>query len=91
VLEVLTILGLIALRSWRSSRSLGLRLALVIVVTIEVGLVGVARLALNAHYPTDVLGGLLGAIGALGLSSVIARPLPASRSADAAVPPDRLG
>jgi undecaprenyl-diphosphatase len=74
VLEVLTILGLIALRSWRSSRSLRLRLALVILVTIEVALVGVARLALNEHYPTDVLAGLLGAIGALGLYAWFTRP-----------------
>jgi membrane-associated phospholipid phosphatase len=74
VLEVLTILGIIALRSWRSARSLRLRLAFVILVAIEVVLVGVARLALNAHYPTDVLAGLLGAIGALGLYAWFTRP-----------------
>jgi undecaprenyl-diphosphatase len=100
VLEVLTILGLIALRSWRSSRSLRLRLALVILVTIEVVLVGVARLALNEHYPTDVLAGLLGAIGALGLYAWFTRPGgwadkpaadPPGALDEAAVQPDRLG
>lgn len=74
VLEVLTILGSITLRSWRSSRSLRLRLALVILVTIEVVLVAIARLALNEHYPTDVLGGFLGAIGALALYGWLTRP-----------------
>jgi undecaprenyl-diphosphatase len=74
VLEVLTILGLITVRSWRSSRSLRLRLALAGVVTIEVVLVGIARLALNEHYPTDLLAGFLGAIGALGLYTWFTRP-----------------
>lgn len=74
VLEVLSILGIIAVRIWRSSRALALRLAVVIVVTIEVLLVGVARLALNEHYPSDVLAGLLGGIGALSLYAWLTRP-----------------
>ena len=74
VLEVLTILGIIALRFWRSSYSLRLRLALGLVVVIEVVLVGVARLALNAHYPSDVLAGLLAGIGVLGLYAWMTRP-----------------
>jgi undecaprenyl-diphosphatase len=74
VLEVLTILGIIALRSWRSSRRFWLRAAAVALVTIEVVLVGIARLALNEHYPTDLLGGLLGGIGALGLYAWLSRP-----------------
>jgi hypothetical protein len=60
VLEVLSILGIIAVRFWRSSRATWLRLALVIVVSIEVVLAGVARLALNTHFPSDALAGLLG-------------------------------
>jgi len=47
VLEVLTILGMITVRSWRSSRPFRLRLALVLIVTAEVVLVGIARLALK--------------------------------------------
>jgi membrane-associated phospholipid phosphatase len=34
----------------------------------------VARLALGAHYPTDVLAGILGALGALGLYAWFTRP-----------------
>jgi undecaprenyl-diphosphatase len=74
VLEVLTILGLITVRSWRSSRAFRLRLALVVLVAIEVVLVGIARLALDEHYPSDLLGGLLGAIAALGLYAWFTRP-----------------
>ena len=74
VLEVLTILGLITVRSWRSSRPFRLKLALVLLVAIEVVLVGIARLALDEHYPSDLLGGFLGAIMALGLYAWFTRP-----------------
>lgn len=74
VLEVLTILGSITLRSWRSSRPRMFRLVLVILVTLEVVLVGIARLALNEHFPTDVLAGFLGGIGALALYGWLTRP-----------------
>jgi undecaprenyl-diphosphatase len=74
VLEVLTILGIISVRGWRSARRLLLRLTLVILVTIEVVLVGIARLALNEHFPTDVLAGLLGGIGALSIYAWLTRP-----------------
>lgn len=74
VLEVLTILGIIAVRGWRSARRLLLRLTLVILVTIEVVLVGIARLALNEHFPTEVLAGLLGGIGALSIYAWLTRP-----------------
>jgi membrane-associated phospholipid phosphatase len=74
VLEVLTILGLLVVRNWRSSRSLRLRLAFAGIVAIEVALVAIARLALNEHYPTDVLAGFLGAVGALGWYAWLTRP-----------------
>lgn len=74
VLEVLTILGLLVVRTWRSSRSLRLRLAFAGIVAVEVILVAIARLALNEHYPTDVLAGFLGAIGALGWYAWLTRP-----------------
>jgi undecaprenyl-diphosphatase len=74
VLEVLTILGIVAVRAWRSSRPLLLRLALPILVLLEALLVGFARMALNAHFPTDVLAGLLGGTAALGLYIWFTRP-----------------
>jgi undecaprenyl-diphosphatase len=74
VLEVLTILGMITVRSWRSSRPFRFRLALVLIVTAELVLVGIARLALNEHYPSDILGGLLGAVSALGWYGWFTRP-----------------
>jgi undecaprenyl-diphosphatase len=74
VLEVLTILGIVAVRTWRSSRPLLLRVALPILVVFEALLVGFARMALNAHYPTDVLAGLLGGTAALGLYIWFTRP-----------------
>jgi undecaprenyl-diphosphatase len=74
VLEVLTILGIVAVRTWRSARPLLLRLALPILVVVEALLVGFARMALNAHYPTDVLAGLLGGAAALGLYLWFTRP-----------------
>lgn len=74
VLEVLTILGIVAVRTWRSSRPLLLRVALPILVVLEALLVGFARMALNAHYPTDVLAGLLGGTAALGLYIWFTRP-----------------
>ena len=74
VLEALTILGCVALRIWRSGLSLIVRLAVPILVVIEVVLVGIARIALDAHYPTDVLAGLLVGVGALGLYAWFTRP-----------------
>jgi len=73
-LEALTILGIITIRGWRSSRPLAGRVAFTVVVIIWVVLVGLARMALNAHYPSDVLGGALGGIGALSLYAWLTRP-----------------
>jgi len=74
VLEALTILGSVAVRIWRSTLALVIRLAGSILVTIEVVMVAVARMALDAHYPTDILAGILGGIGALGLYVWFTRP-----------------
>ena len=74
VLEALTILGAVAIRVWRTSHRARLRVVLVIAVAVEVILVGIARLALNEHYPTDLLGGLLGGLTALSLYAWFSRP-----------------
>lgn len=67
VLEALTILGFVAIRVWRTAWALVVRLAVAIVVVVDVVLVGIARMALGAHYPTDVLAGFFGGLAALGL------------------------
>ena len=74
VLETLTIVGSVALRIWRSALAFALRLAAPIVVAIQVVLVGIARIALGAHYPTDVLAGLLCGAGALAIYAWLTRP-----------------
>jgi len=73
VLEVTTILGMLVVRAWRSAKPLFLRLALAGLVAVEVILVGVGRMALNEHYPTDLLAGLLGALVALGCYAWLTR------------------
>jgi membrane-associated phospholipid phosphatase len=74
VLEALTILGIVAIRSWRSGWPLAARVAVWAVVIAWVLLVGLARIAINVHYPTDVLAGLLFALGVLGIYGWLTRP-----------------
>lgn len=71
VLEALTILGIVTIRTWRARRSRGLQIGLVVVVVVWVLLVGLSRMALNAHYPSDVLAGVLGGLAALGFYGVM--------------------
>ena len=73
-LEVLSILGMVTIRFWRSSFARWARLALAALVTIEVILVGVARLVLDEHWPADVLAGFLGGFVVLGLYAWFTRP-----------------
>lgn len=73
-LETVMILGMIALALWRRRRALWLRLAFVVLAAIFVGLVCIARAALDLHYPSDMLAGLLGGFAILGLYAWWTRP-----------------
>jgi undecaprenyl-diphosphatase len=71
VLEAVTIFGIIAILLWRSSQPLWLRAGFAIAVAVFVVLVAVARVALDAHYPSDVLAGILAGTGVLGIFAVL--------------------
>jgi undecaprenyl-diphosphatase len=72
-LEAVTILGIVALLVWRSRAPRPLRIAVAVAVAIFCALVAVARVAINAHYPSDVLAGLLGGVGVLALVALLTR------------------
>ncbi len=74
ILECFTILGMIALRYWRTTRHRRIAAIIVVLVIVEVVLVGIARVALQEHFPTDLLGGLFGGIAALSLYAWFTRP-----------------
>ncbi len=71
VLEAVTIFGIIAILLWRSSRPAWLRAGFAIAVVAFVVALAVARVAIDAHYPSDVLAGFLAGIGVLGLFAVL--------------------
>jgi membrane-associated phospholipid phosphatase len=71
VLEAVTIFGIIAVLLWRSAQPLWLRAGFAIFVAVFVALVAIARVAIDAHYPSDVLAGLLAGIGVLGIFAVL--------------------
>lgn len=73
-LEDLVILGMVALNVWRRSAIMWLSLAVVALVVFEVVMVCIARVALELHYPSDDLGGLLGGFAILGLYAWSTRP-----------------
>jgi len=72
--EDLIIFGMLALRLWRSRQALWLRALVVIAVVAEVVLISVARVALDLHYPSDVLAGLLSGLVVLALYAWWTRP-----------------
>jgi undecaprenyl-diphosphatase len=78
-LEAVTILGIVALLVWRSRAPRMVRIAVAIAVALFCLSVAVARVAINAHWPSDVLAGLLGGIGVLALVTLLTRD--ASRGA----------
>jgi membrane-associated phospholipid phosphatase len=66
-LEAVTILGILAVLVWRSRAPRPVAVAVAILVAVFCAWVGIARIAINAHWPSDVLAGLLGGIGVLAL------------------------
>jgi undecaprenyl-diphosphatase len=72
--EDLIIFGMMSLRLWRSSKPFWLRALAVILTVAEVALISVARVALDLHYPSDVLAGLLSGLAVLGLYAWWTRP-----------------
>jgi len=72
VLEALTIFGIIAIRIFRSSRTPRVLAAIVVVaVIVDVALVAFARVALSAHYPSDVLASAFGGAGVLAVYALL--------------------
>jgi len=83
VLEAVTIYGMISILVWRSHLSRIVRLLVPLVFAVIIFFVGVARVAVGAHYPSDVLAGLLGGIGVVALFALLTS-LIASRRRDTA-------
>lgn len=73
-LEDVMILGMIAVRLWRSGQARWLKIGFAALVLVESILVGFARLALQVHYPTDILAGYFGGLAALGIYAWATRP-----------------
>jgi undecaprenyl-diphosphatase len=73
-LEDVIILGMVALTLWRRQHALWLKGGFAILVVVFVTLVCVSRVALDLHYPSDILGGLLAGFGILGLYAWWTRP-----------------
>jgi len=73
-LEDVMILGMVALTLWRRQQALWLKGGFVVLVVVFIVLVCVSRVALDVHYPSDILGGLFAGFGLLGLYAWWTRP-----------------
>jgi undecaprenyl-diphosphatase len=77
VLEALTIFGIIAIRIFRSDRTpRAVALLVVIAVIVDVVLVGFSRVALSAHYPSDVIASVFGGAGVLAIYALFTHEHP---------------
>ena len=77
--------GLLAFVVWRSSLTKAIRVAAIIVGVTVPTLVGLSRIALGVHYPSDVLGGWLAGIAFVALGATLIQ-MTAALGPD---PPDR--
>ena len=73
-LEVLTIFGILTLITWRSGVDRWIKIAMLVFTILFVAAVAVARVSINAHYPSDVLGGFLAGIAVIALFALLTRP-----------------
>jgi undecaprenyl-diphosphatase len=73
-LEALTIFGILTIITWRSDVDPRIKVAMLAFTILFVASVAVARVSINAHYPSDVLGGFLAGLGVLGLFALLSRP-----------------
>jgi undecaprenyl-diphosphatase len=80
VLEALTIFGILVIRLARGAVSRLVAGLAVVALLVEVFLVGFARVALSAHFPTDVLAGWFGGAGMLGLYGLLTHRMPDHRA-----------
>ena len=65
--------GLVALVAWRSRLSVGVRRALVGIGVVLPIFVGLSRIALGVHYPSDVLAGWFGGVAFVALGACLIR------------------
>jgi membrane-associated phospholipid phosphatase len=73
-LEVLTIFGILTLITWRSGVDRWIKVAMLVFTILFVAAVAVARVSINAHYTSDVLGGFLAGMGVIALFALLTRP-----------------
>jgi membrane-associated phospholipid phosphatase len=88
VLEALTIFGIIAIQLARTHASRILVVLFAIAVVGEALLVGLSRVVLNAHYPSDAFASLLAGAGVLGVYGLVTHQA-ASNNPDQAGAPER--
>ena len=65
-LEDVMILGMLSVRLWRSDQARWLKVGFAVLATVLCLLIGAARVALDVHYPSDILAGFLGGLVFLG-------------------------
>ena len=73
VLEAATIFGIIAILLWRSSVPMVVKVVFATCAAVFVILVAVARVAVDAHYPSDVLAGICGGVAVLAAFALLSR------------------
>jgi membrane-associated phospholipid phosphatase len=73
VLEALTIFGIIAIHVVRSRAPRWLAALFVVAVLVDAFLVGLSRVVLNAHWPSDAIAAAFAAAGVLGVYGFLTR------------------